>query len=258
MNILGDTIKTIRKSKKMTQTELAKLTGFKQNTISNHENGNRNLDEIDIRKYAEALGVSPQDLFDLSKTSTTSPDAKNGTVQAINDKVVQLHPERQENVLAYTTEQLEEQIKENTPQPENKVTSISEKRVEYEARKRVEKSAPGKVSAGTGYWQEDDYDTIVSFYKDDIPDDDDYDTIAIVVGHSMEPKIKNGDFLFIKLTNSVDINTIGIFQVDGENYVKKLKNGYLESLNKDYKDIDFKDHDDIRTIGEVVSVYREK
>ncbi|MEX5397180.1 helix-turn-helix domain-containing protein [Streptococcus sp. ZJ93] len=258
MNILGDTIKTIRKSKKMTQTELAKLTGFKQNTISNHENGNRNLDEIDIRKYAEALGVSPQDLFDLSKTSTASPDAKNGTVQAINDKVVQLHPERQENVLEYATEQLEEQIKENTPQPENKVTSISEKRVEYEARKRVEKSAPGKVSAGTGYWQEDDYDTIVSFYEDDIPDDDDYDTIAIVVGHSMEPKIKNGDFLFIKLTNSVDINTIGIFQVDGENYVKKLKNGYLESLNKDYKDIDFKDHDDIRTIGEVVSVYREK
>ena len=124
-------------------------------------------------------------------------------------------------------------------------------------RKRVERSAPGKVSAGTGYWQEDDYDTLVSFYEDEIPDEDDYDTIAIVVGHSMEPKIKNGDFLFIKLTSSVDINRIGIFQVDGENYVKKLKNGYLESLNKDYDDIDFDDHDDIRTIGEVVSIYRE-
>ncbi|MGT2800969.1 repressor [Streptococcus phage Javan290] len=252
MNILGNTIKTIRKSKKMTQTELAKLTGFKQNTISNHENGNRNLDEIDIRKYAEALGVSPQDLFDLSKPSTASPDAKNGTVQAINDKVVQLHPERQENVLGYATEQLEEQEKEN-----RKVVSISEKKLEYEVRKRVEKSAPGKVSAGTGYWQEDDYDTIVSFYEDDIPDDDDYDTIAIVVGHSMEPKIKNGDFLFIKHTAQVDINTIGIFQVNGENYVKKLKDGYLQSLNPDYDDIQLTPDDEIRTIGEVVDVYRE-
>ena len=36
MNILGNSIKEIRKSKKMTQNQLAELTGFKQNTISNH------------------------------------------------------------------------------------------------------------------------------------------------------------------------------------------------------------------------------
>ncbi|MER0122893.1 XRE family transcriptional regulator [Streptococcus sp. ZJ93] len=256
MDVLANNIKEFRKSKKLTQKQLADLLRVAPTAISAWEVG-RNKPLMDkIEQMASIFGIRKSEL--LGETSTTPSDTPNSTVQAINERVVQLHPERQENVLEYATEQLEEQIKENTPQPENKVTSISEKRVEYEARKRVEKSAPGKVSAGTGYWQEDDYDTIVSFYEDDIPDDDDYDTIAIVVGHSMGPKIKNGDFLFIKLTNSVDINTIGIFQVDGENYVKKLKNGYLESLNKDYKDIDFKDHDDIRTIGEVVSVYREK
>ena len=63
MNILGSSIKEVRKSKKLTQKKLAELTGFKQNTISNHENGNRQLDEKDIRIYAQALEVSPQYLF---------------------------------------------------------------------------------------------------------------------------------------------------------------------------------------------------
>ncbi|WP_150855850.1 S24 family peptidase, partial [Streptococcus pneumoniae] len=114
----------------------------------------------------------------------------------------------------------------------------------------------GVVSAGSGSIQDDDLDMEVSFYEDEIPDD--YDAIAYVVGNSMEPKIKNGDYLFIKNTQQVDYNTIGIFQVDGANYVKKLRQGYLESLNPDYEDIHLDESNDIRTIGEVVSVYREK
>lgn len=140
---------------------------------------------------------------------------------------------------------------------DGKVVDICEKRAEYKTRKRVSLPTPGKVSAGTGYWQEDDYDTMVDFYEDEIPDESAYDTIAIVVGHSMEPKIKNGDFLFIKLKNQVDLNKIGIFKVDGENYVKKLKSDRLESLNKDYDDIQLSEENDIRTIGEVVDIYRD-
>lgn len=57
---------------------------------------------------------------------------------------------------------------------------------------------------------------------------DDYDPIAYVVSKSMEPKIRNSDYLFIKNTPQIDYNTIGIFQVDGTNYVKKLRQGYLK------------------------------
>lgn len=57
---------------------------------------------------------------------------------------------------------------------------------------------------------------------------DDYDPIAYVVSKSMEPKIRNSDYLFIKNTPQIDYNTIGIFQVDGANYVKKLRQGYLK------------------------------
>ncbi|WP_404803233.1 LexA family protein [Mammaliicoccus sciuri] len=62
-NVIGKRIKELRKQKKLTQTDLSKLTGYKQNTISSHENGTRGLDELDILNYCEALGVTPTDLF---------------------------------------------------------------------------------------------------------------------------------------------------------------------------------------------------
>ena len=115
----------------------------------------------------------------------------------------------------------------------------------------------GVVAAGSGSVQDENLGLEVSFYLDDIPDAKDYDTIAFVVGRSMEPKIRDKDYLFIKATPQVDYNTIGIFQVDGANYVKKLRQGYLQSLNPECPDIHLDENNDIRTIGEVVSVYRE-
>lgn len=241
---VGQKIKEFRLSRNMTQKELAERIGMGDTTIVNYEKGIRTPKKNTLFKISEVLRISIDDFF--PPITTTAP---NSLIEQISDKVVQLHQDRQKNVLSYATEQLDEQERAST---------ISDKTIDlYDARKRISLPVPGKVSAGTGYWQEDDYDTMVSFYADDIPDQKDFDTIAIAVGHSMEPKIKNGDFLFIKLTPSVDLNTIGIFQVDGENYVKKLKSDCLESLNPDYDNIPITADTDFRTIGEVVEVYRE-
>lgn len=74
--------------------------------------------------------------------------------------------------------------------------------------------------------QDDDLDMEFPFYEDEIPDD--YDAIAYVVSKSMEPKIRNGDYLFVKNPPQIDYNTIGIFQIDGANYVKKVRQDYLK------------------------------
>lgn len=249
-NILGSAIKELRKSKKMTQQELSKLTGLKQNTISNHENGKRQLDEIDIRTYAKALGVSPQALFNRAKQDSSSVlhdvKEKKSQIQSIYDELSDYNKPK---LINYGNELLDSQ-KLGTIIDDD-ITSIDE------YRKRIDKPAPGKVSAGTGYWQEDDYNTMVSFYEDKIPDDDEYDTIAIVVGRSMEPRIKNGDFLFIKVTSQIECGEIGVFQVNGKNYVKQFKKTYLKSLNPEYDDIILSEDDDIRTIGKVIDIYRE-
>ena len=109
-NILGSAIKELRKSKKMTQQELSKLTGLKQNTISNHENGKRQLDEIDIRTYAKALRVSPQTLFNLSKQNSDNilHDIKENKtqIQSIYDK---LSDRNKPKLIKYGNELLEGQ-----------------------------------------------------------------------------------------------------------------------------------------------------
>ncbi|MFM0792456.1 XRE family transcriptional regulator [Streptococcus suis] len=201
-----------------------------------------------IELLANYFGINKSDLIEEKSTITSSIPFQNfDPRQAILlSNYSKLNDTRKNKLLATSETLLAEE--------QGKIIDISEKRAEYDARKRISLSVPGKVSAGTGYWQEDDYDTMVDFYADEIPDKSKYDTVAVVVGHSMEPKIKNGDFLFIKLKDQVDLNKIGIFQVDGENYVKKLKSDYLQSLNPDYGDIQFTEN--MRTIGEVVDIYR--
>ncbi|HDR4883959.1 TPA: helix-turn-helix transcriptional regulator [Bacillus cereus] len=66
-NILGPAIKYLRKYRRMTQKELEIITGYKQSTISGHENRNSSLDELDIQNYAEALKISPQNFFTIAE-----------------------------------------------------------------------------------------------------------------------------------------------------------------------------------------------
>lgn len=237
---VGEKIKFFRKENGWTQSVLAEKMSTSKQTISKYEKGIIKVNQDTIFKLADIFGVSIDSFFPpiIEEIPTTSP------VQAIYD---QLTPPRQGKALAYLEKQLLEQKNENIVS-ENIISLDDYRQTTY---RRV----TGVVSAGSGSMQDDDLDMEVSFYEDEIPDD--YDAIAYVVGNSMEPKIKNGDYLFIKNTPQVDYNTIGIFQVDGANYVKKLRQGYLESLNPECTDIQLDESNDIRTIGEVVSIYRE-
>ena len=256
MQVIAENITYYRKQRGITQKELAKEVGITPSTMTDYMKLRSAPSFGVIQKLADFFGIKKSDIdttFKEEKSTFPSsiPLPNFDPRQAILlSNYSKLNDTRKNKLLATSETLLAEE--------QGKVIDISEKRAEYDARKRISLSVPGKVSAGTGYWQEDDYDTMVDFYADDIPDEKDYDTVAVVVGHSMVPKIKNGDFLFIKLKDQVDLNKIGIFQVVGENYVKKLKSDCLESLNKDYDNIPITADTDFRTIGEVVDIYREK
>ena len=256
MQVIAENITYYRKQRGITQKELAKEVGITPSTMTDYMKLRSAPSFGVIQKLADFFGIKKSDIdttFKEEKSTFPSsiPLPNFDPRQAILlSNYSKLNDTRKNKLLATSETLLAEE--------QGKVIDISEKRAEHDARKRISLSVPGKVSAGTGYWQEDDYDTMVDFYADDIPDEKDYDTVAVVVGHSMEPKTKNGDFLFIKTKDQVDLNKIGIFQVDGENYVKKLKNDCLESLNKDYDNIPITADTDFRTIGEVVDIYREK
>ena len=260
---LGELLKSYRTEHKLSMDAFCELSDLTKGYISMLEKNEHPKSKKPIvpsydtiEKIAKGMQISTEDLIDMLDDDqeiqiNATPDLlSKSPIQSIYD---QLEPPRQRKVITYAEKLRDEQEERRKA----KINEVSENIIRLDDyRQTSQRRVTGVVSAGSGSMQDDDLDMEVSFYEDEIPDD--YDAIAYVVGNSMEPKIKNGDYLFIKNTPQVDYNTIGIFQVDGANYVKKLRQGYLESLNPDYEDIHLDESNDIRIIGEIVSIYREK
>lgn len=244
--MIGNRIKELRKSHNLTLEELADTLNknypdtinFNKGRISKWEN-NREEPRLSSVKILA-------DFFDVPLDYFNGIDLEQAEIITIFN---QLDEERQENVVDYATTLLNEQVR-------TKATTVLEK---YRTDDYIIDYVEGLVAAGRGTFQEDNLHMEVRLRAEDVPDN--YDTIAKVAGDSMEPLIEDNDLLFIKVTSQVDINSIGIFQINSKNFVKKLKRDYdgswyLQSLNSGYEEIHLTENDDIRTIGEVVSVYR--
>lgn len=53
----------------------------------------------------------------------------------------------------------------------------------------------------------------------------------------MEPIYHDGDILLVEATKEIHIGEIGIFQIDGQCFVKKLGQTELISLNDNYPNV---------------------
>ena len=225
-----------------------------KSTLSQYVNGVQSPDQHRIYLLSKTLEVSEPWLMGYDVEKKRVPDNERNSTSNEQPEILpiynKLEKPRQEKVLSYAKDQLEEQESTNIISIFNKSQDDEDYITDY---------VEGLVAAGHGTFQEDNLHMEVRLRANDVPNE--YDTIAKVAGDSMEPLIEDNDLLFIKVTSQVDINSIGIFQVNGKNFVKKLKRDYdgswyLQSLNSGYEEIHLTENDDIRTIGEVVSVYR--
>lgn len=237
INLIQDRID----EKGMSMSELARQVGIAKSTMSRYFNRTREFPLNKTDDFAKALGMTPEYLLGIQKVNNIEPEI----LTIFN----QLDEDRQANVVDYATVLLNEQVS-------MKPTTVLEK---YKDDDYIIDYVEGLVAAGHGTFQEDNLHMEVKLRAEDVPES--YDTIAKVAGDSMEPLIEDNDLLFIKVTSQVDINSIGIFQINGKNFVKKLKRDYdgswyLQSLNSGYEEIHLSENDDIRTIGEVVDIYK--
>lgn len=249
-NILGSVIKDARKKKKLTQEQLSKLTGYSQNTISNHENGNRSLDEDNIKTYATALDLTPDDLFEALdiKNSLENKimiiDKKQTKIDNLLDLYSQLEESRQTKVYNFAEQQLEEQ---------------NSKVVQFPVQNNHEE-VQAYLSAGTGILNYYEADKDIVEVPADAPE---HDWIFKIVGDSMKPLFDTGDIVYVdefkQGIDTIQNGRIYVVEVDGEAYIKKVyvyeetKTLRLVSLNKDYKDLLFRFEDsDIKFIGRVI------
>ena len=104
---VGSRIKLIRQSLGMTQSELAKKMSVSKQAISKAESGNEDLSTTRVRKFADALGVTPGyimgwELKDGSPRTERAPEPSkhqkilmaynelDPTVQQVVDKILGL------------------------------------------------------------------------------------------------------------------------------------------------------------------------
>ena len=241
MKVFSANLNAILSDRNCKQVELSRATGIPASTLTGYVKGTSLPIPGNVQKIADYFGVLKSTLDPRFASEDSSIDTS--PIQSIYD---QLEPPRQGKVLTYAERQLKEQNEEET-----KVNEVSEKVVQLYGYDYYDHAA----SAGTGQYLND-----VRVERIELPVDIDADFVIPIKGDSMEPDYHDGDLVFIQ--TSVDLNdgVIGVFNYNGEAYIKQLvidtEQSYLHSLNPAYKDMPITPETDFRIIGEVVGVYR--
>lgn len=263
----GEKIKQARKTKGMTQKELAEAVGAKHNSISNWEKDQNKPDPDTIELLCGVLEIEPnyllssvKQLSQKSKIQKEFPDKVDFAIQTLlSEKNIKLNidyneycfnlgeqhiilsKEEMKNFRDDVLEQIEIIVKRIARDvPKMRINTFNKRVISYYNK---------LASAGTGELLFDG----IPIETIEIPDIEEYKNVDYAIGvkgDSMEPLYSDNDKLLVEKTESVEIGEKGIFIIDGECYVKELGKNELISLNKAYKNIPFSDN--IKCLGKVV------
>ncbi|MCD3373005.1 XRE family transcriptional regulator [Streptococcus equi] len=220
-------IDELRKEKRLSISELARQVGMAKSGLSRYFNRTRGFPLDRANDFAKVLGVTPEFLLGVQpinsedKITTTEISNQPEIVSIYN----QLEQPRQEKVLSFANEQLEEQ---------NKVVSTHEELFSVQG----VTYAAAASGFGRGF-EADEYDTYTVYTDEEPPH---YDYAIGVRGDSMLPKYEQGDMLYIVDRGmSAYAGQLCIVVHNGQTYFKKVyteEDGLrLVSLNKKYNDI---------------------
>lgn len=234
-------IKESRIEAGLTQIQVADALGRPQNTISAWEVGKAQPDANTLFELFRVLGRSVDEAFGFTthQFSVTFHERekieKYRTLDRYGKEMVDL-------VLDKEAERVEDEIRQRS--------QTNEKRSENNVIRIPFRCSTQSASAGTGtYLGPESFETI---YVQDAPMTRRASFGVPVNGDSMEPKYHDGDILAVEGAEEIEIGEIGVFTIHGEGYVKKLGDGELISLNKDYGPIPM--DDSIRCHGRVLGV----
>ena len=254
---LGELLKSYRTEHKLSMDAFCELSDLTKGYISMLEKNEHPKSKKPIvpsyetiEKIAKGMQISVEGLIDMLdddqeiQINATPPVLSKSSIQTIYDE---LKPPRQAKVLTYAEKQLKEQRNEQS-QPTEVSEAIQLYSYDY---------YDHPASAGTGQYLND-----VRVERIELPVDIDADFVIPIKGDSMEPDYHDGDLVFIRTTVELNDGVIGVFNYNGDAYIKQLvidkDQAYLHSLNPAYKDMPITPDTDFRIIGEVVDLYREK
>lgn len=254
-------IKQLSKIKNVSLDELSDISGVPKSTINKIINGiTENPGYKTILSLAHALSLSADEFIDLLDLGLEEPKfsssdkeliSKYKSLDSFGRRVVksvldieldrynqfkQQQTEQHKAELQYTKEESEEQpglyarrirrggVANNAPpipKKEHKMTKLNH----FE----------GAYGAGGGQINDNATMITIEVSEDDVPEG--ADTTIDIAGDSMEPTLSDGDVVYVQHTNQLEIGDIGVFYLDGQNFIKEYGGDELISHNPEYAPI---------------------
>lgn len=236
-NYLIEKLKEGRLNKGLKQSDVTKLIGIKNTTLSNYENGNTEPDMDTFLKLCQLYDLNYSDLLGEAygyKVPGFSFDVKPSDIEFL--KKYRDLDDHGKKIVDFILEEEHGRSRRNIIPLEHRRSRL----VQYYQR---------FASAGSGQLVFDD----VPVDLIEIPDVPEYKDVKYAIGvngRSMEPLYYDGDILLVKPADDVAVGDIGIFIVDGQSYVKKRGHDCLISVNEEYADIPLDESSSC--LGEVV------
>lgn len=257
MSTIGSRLKEAREKKGLLQSELAKMIGVKSaGVISNWEQDVSKPDANKMVKLCQVLGISLSYLLDYYGEEKAPPYSSEAMKLAKDYDGLDWHGKRVIRLVAD-----EETARCEAERQANIKASIQEQKTEMEAAGEIEPDVVLFVvpyflqpaSAGTG-------DEVLNDVSEDLelkkrpPRGTSY--VIRLDGNSMEPTFQNGDKLFIHSCTEIRPGQIGVFLMDGKQWIKELGDNELISHNaEEYGPIPMRE--DIRCQGIVLGTCDE-
>ena len=251
---IGLVIKNTRLTAGLTQSQVAKALGRPQQTIANWEVGRSQPDANTLFELFKLLGADLNTSFGFFPGRKSAPSYSGEALKLAADyDSLDDHGQRVIRVVA--DEELsrcaKEQARASTIQRTNQeAVEDSDPVIEV-----VYFAVPVQVHPpGAGGGQYADYEETETFHlTKEPPRGTSY--IVRVSGDSMEPTYHDGDKLFVRACEEIEVGQIGVFLMDGQQWVKELGDGVLISHNDKYDPIPMRE--DIRCQGLVLGVCDE-
>ena len=228
---LGSKLSELRKARKMSQQEVAKLVSVGSDPISNRAVSK--WETGDTLPNAEQF-LALCRIYDIRDVLSTFLGTEGPNDEGLNS-LNKLGRERVDEYISLLKESPEFSYKQ-------KVIRIKRQMPLYDL----------PASAGTGVFLDSDSYTLIDV-DETVPENA---NLAVrISGDSMTPLYTDGQIVYVRQQPDLKPGEIGIFVLNGEAYCKKLETDggiKLISLNPNYKPIKVKYSYELRVIGKVV------
>ncbi len=265
-----DRIKLLKAQKKITNEQLATLTGIPLGTLSKLLAGMSDSPKLsNIIAICGALDCSVEYIV-----SGTPENTNNYTLTAEEISLIEEYRRLDQwgrdlvgTVLSKTAAHLSASAQQTTADPEvsEKTARVLPAIRSYNRYAQEQRVRTGKrpielynlpVSAGVGEYLEEDLVETIQIPNNEKTADADY--ALRISGNSMEPKYHSGDILLVQDAESVEVGEFGVFLLDGCGFFKIYGGDTLISLNPAYGPILLKEFSDIQCKGRVIGKLKKK